>query len=109
MFKTHAGPMVESGPRGLPAPRDRPGHVHQFRQRAQYVAKKPPFGIAQIGKSFRNEITPGNFVFRKPPGFEQMEMEFFVPPDDSSEWYRYWWMHGCPGTTTWACRLTSCA
>ena len=51
--------------------------------------KKPPFGIAQIGKSFRNEITPGNFVFRTRE-FEQMEMEFFVPPAEADEWYRYW-------------------
>jgi glycyl-tRNA synthetase len=50
---------------------------------------KPPFGIAQIGKSFRNEITPGNFLFRVRE-FEQMEMEFFVPPADAGEWYRYW-------------------
>ena len=51
--------------------------------------KKPPFGIAQIGKSFRNEITPGNFVFRTRE-FEQMEMEFFVPPNEAPEWYEYW-------------------
>src|SRR6476660_8656015 len=51
--------------------------------------KKPPFGIAQIGKSFRNEITPGNFVFRTRE-FEQMEMEFFVPPDEAPKWYDYW-------------------
>jgi glycyl-tRNA synthetase len=51
--------------------------------------KKPPFGIAQIGKSFRNEITPGNFIFRTRE-FEQMEMEFFVPPEDADRWYEYW-------------------
>ena len=51
--------------------------------------KKPPFGIAQIGKSFRNEITPGNFVFRTRE-FEQMEMEYFVPPEDGAQWYEYW-------------------
>jgi glycyl-tRNA synthetase len=51
--------------------------------------KKPPFGIAQVGKSFRNEITPGNFVFRTRE-FEQMEMEYFVPPDESPQWYEYW-------------------
>jgi len=50
---------------------------------------KPPFGIAQIGKSFRNEITPGNFLFRTRE-FEQMEMEFFVPPADAGKWYREW-------------------
>ena len=51
--------------------------------------KKPPFGIAQIGKSFRNEITPGNFIFRTRE-FEQMEMEFFVPPEDGDQWFEYW-------------------
>ncbi len=50
---------------------------------------KPPFGIAQIGKSFRNEITPGNFLFRTRE-FEQMEMEYFVPPAEAEQWYRYW-------------------
>jgi glycyl-tRNA synthetase len=51
--------------------------------------KKPPFGIAQVGKSFRNEITPGNFVFRTRE-FEQMEMEYFVPPAESGKWFEYW-------------------
>jgi len=51
--------------------------------------KKPPFGIAQIGKSFRNEITPGNFIFRTRE-FEQMEMEYFVPPEEGAQWYEYW-------------------
>jgi glycyl-tRNA synthetase len=55
----------------------------------QTSRKKPPFGIAQVGKSFRNEITPGNFIFRTRE-FEQMECEFFVPPADSAEWYQYW-------------------
>ena len=50
---------------------------------------KPPFGVAQIGKSFRNEITPGNFLFRLRE-FEQMEMEFFVPPDEAAQWFEYW-------------------
>ncbi len=51
--------------------------------------KKPPFGIAQIGKAFRNEITPGNFIFRTRE-FEVMEMEYFVPPEDGPRWYEYW-------------------
>jgi glycyl-tRNA synthetase len=55
----------------------------------QTTRKKPPFGIAQIGKSFRNEITPGNFVFRTRE-FEQMEMEYFVPPGDGPKWFEYW-------------------
>ncbi len=56
--------------------------------------KKPPFGIAQIGKTFRNEITPGNFVFRTRE-FEQMELEFFVPPDEAGHWYEYWCQQRC--------------
>jgi glycyl-tRNA synthetase len=55
----------------------------------QTSRKKPPFGIAQVGKSFRNEITPGNFIFRTRE-FEQMELEFFVPPSESPKWYEYW-------------------
>ena len=55
----------------------------------QTSRKKPPFGIAQVGKSFRNEITPGNFIFRTRE-FEQMEMEYFVPPEDGPKWFEYW-------------------
>jgi len=55
----------------------------------QFARKKPPFGIAQIGKSFRNEITTGNFIFRTRE-FEQMEMEFFVPPDEAATWHQHW-------------------
>src|SRR5206468_11964454 len=51
--------------------------------------RKPPFGIAQLGKAFRNEITPGNFIFRTLE-FEMMEMEYFVPPDSAEHWHRYW-------------------
>jgi glycyl-tRNA synthetase len=60
-----------------------------FKTTLQYARKKPPFGIAQVGKSFRNEITPGNFVFRTLE-FEQMEMEFFVPPDEAPKWHEHW-------------------
>jgi glycyl-tRNA synthetase len=60
-----------------------------FKNVLQFSRKKPPFGIAQVGKSFRNEITPGNFVFRTRE-FEQMEMEFFVPPDEAPRWYEFW-------------------
>jgi glycyl-tRNA synthetase len=55
----------------------------------QATRKKPPFGIAQVGKSFRNEITPQNWIFRTRE-FEQMELEFFVPPDEAPQWYEYW-------------------
>ena len=76
---------------GLSAPGDGAGHLHQLQERAaSFSRKKPPFGIAQIGKSFRNEITPGNFIFRTRE-FEQMEMEFFVPPAPKREhWFKHW-------------------
>src|SRR5215203_2174167 len=60
-----------------------------FKTTLQYSRKRPPFGIAQIGKSFRNEITPGNFIFRTLE-FEQMEMEFFVPPAEAQQWHEHW-------------------
>ena len=60
-----------------------------FKNVLQFARKKPPFGIAQIGKSFRNEITTGNFIFRTRE-FEQMEMEFFVPPDEAERWHQHW-------------------
>jgi glycyl-tRNA synthetase len=60
-----------------------------FKNVLGFARKKPPFGIAQIGKSFRNEITPGNFIFRTRE-FEQMEMEFFVPPAEAEKWHGHW-------------------
>ena len=70
-------------------PESAPVTFINFANVLQTSRKKPPFGIAQIGKSFRNEITPGNFVFRTRE-FEQMELEFFVPPEDAQKWYEYW-------------------
>ena len=89
MLKTYLGPDRDRGGPALPAARDRAGHLRQLRQRGDHVAPKPPFGIGQIGKSFRNEITPGNFIFRTRE-FEQMEMEFFVEPSTAKEWHQYW-------------------
>ena len=89
MFKTHAGPVEGKGHEVYLRPETAQGMFVNFSNVLQSSRKKPPFGIAQIGKSFRNEITPGNFVFRTRE-FEQMEMEFFVPPDEAQEWYRYW-------------------
>ncbi len=89
MFRTHAGPMVESAAEVYLRPETAQGMFINFMNVLQTSRKRPPFGIAQIGKSFRNEITPGNFVFRTRE-FEQMEMEFFVPPAEASEWYGYW-------------------
>ena len=74
-----------------------------FKNVTSSMRVKPPFGIAQIGKSFRNEITPGNFLFRTRE-FEQMEMEFFVPPAEAAEWYEYWIdAAAAAGTSTSAC------
>jgi len=89
MFKTHAGPVEGSGHEVYLRPETAQGMFTNFANVLQTSRKKPPFGIAQIGKSFRNEITPGNFVFRTRE-FEQMEMEFFVPPADAEHWYQYW-------------------
>lgn len=89
MFKTHAGPVEGSGNEVFLRPETAQGMFTNFMNVQQTTRKKPPFGIAQIGKSFRNEITPRNFVFRTRE-FEQMEMEFFVPPDEAEQWYDYW-------------------
>ena len=89
MFKTHAGPVEGSGHEVYLRPETAQGMFVDFMNVLNTSRKKPPFGIAQIGKSFRNEITPGNFVFRTRE-FEQMEMEYFVPPDESQKWYEYW-------------------
>ena len=89
MFKTHAGPIEGSGAEVYLRPETAQGMFVNFANVLQTSRKKPPFGIAQVGKSFRNEITPGNFIFRTRE-FEQMELEFFVPPADGPQWYEYW-------------------
>jgi len=89
MFKTEAGPVEGAGAEVYLRPETAQGMFINFKNVLNTTRKRPPFGIAQIGKSFRNEITPGNFVFRTRE-FEQMELEFFVPPDDAEEWYEYW-------------------
>ncbi|MGE3619861.1 MAG: glycine--tRNA ligase [Acidimicrobiia bacterium] len=89
MFKTHAGPVEGAGHEVYLRPETAQGMFVNFKNVLETSRKKPPFGIAQVGKSFRNEITPGNFVFRTRE-FEQMEMEFFVPPDEGAKWYEYW-------------------
>ncbi len=89
MFKTVAGPVEGSGAEVYLRPETAQGMFVNFGNVLQTSRKRPPFGIAQVGKSFRNEITPGNFIFRTRE-FEQMEMEFFVPPADSAQWYSYW-------------------
>ena len=89
MFKTQAGPVEGSGADVFLRPETAQGMFLNFANVLQTSRKKPPFGIAQVGKSFRNEITPGNFIFRTRE-FEQMEMEFFVPPAEGPKWYQYW-------------------
>jgi glycyl-tRNA synthetase len=89
MFETTIGPVKESGATAYLRPETAQGIFINFKNVLQFSRKKPPFGIAQVGKSFRNEITPGNFIFRTRE-FEQMEMEFFVPPEDAQRWYEHW-------------------
>jgi glycyl-tRNA synthetase len=89
MFETTIGPVKESGSVAYLRPETAQGIFINFKNVLQFARKKPPFGIAQVGKSFRNEITPGNFIFRTRE-FEQMEMEFFVPPDEAQHWFEHW-------------------
>ncbi len=89
MFKTQAGPVEGDGATAYLRPETAQGMFTNFANVLATTRRKPPFGIAQIGKSFRNEITPQNFVFRTRE-FEQMEMEYFVAPADADQWYRYW-------------------
>jgi glycyl-tRNA synthetase len=89
MFKTHMGPVEEEAAVAYLRPETAQGIFINFKNVLQFARRKPPFGIAQVGKSFRNEITPGNFVFRTRE-FEQMEMEYFVPPAETDKWFDYW-------------------
>ena len=121
MFETSIGPVKDAGSTVYLRPETAQGIFLAFKTTLQYARKKPPFGIAQVGKSFRNEITPGNFVFRTLE-FEQMEMEFFVPPAEaersgtstgwSSGWSGTWRLDstatrcGCASTMRTSCRTT---
>ena len=89
MFKTHMGPTEDSGAVVYLRPETAQGIFVNFENVRESSRKKLPFGIAQIGKSFRNEITPGNFIFRTRE-FEQMEMQYFVKPGSDDEWYKKW-------------------
>jgi glycyl-tRNA synthetase len=89
MFKTHAGVTEESKNTVYLRPETAQGIFVNFKNVQRTTRKKIPFGIGQIGKSFRNEITPGNFTFRTRE-FEQMELEFFCEPDTDLEWFAYW-------------------
>src|SRR2546430_9283002 len=89
MFKTFVGRVEDEGSVAYLRPETAQGIFVNFMNVQQTSRKKPPFGIAQMGKSFRNEITPGNFIFRTRE-FEQMEMEFFVKPGEDEQWQEYW-------------------
>jgi glycyl-tRNA synthetase len=89
MFQTHMGPVEDESSAAYLRPETAQGMFVDFAIVQQTSRKKIPFGVAQIGKSFRNEITPGNFIFRTRE-FEQMEMEYFVEPGTDDEWFEYW-------------------
>ena len=89
MFRTHMGPVDSDENMVYLRPETAQGIFINFENVRRTNRLKLPFGIAQIGKSFRNEITPGQFVFRTRE-FEQMEMEFFCRPDEAGEWFQYW-------------------
>jgi glycyl-tRNA synthetase len=89
MFETNMGPVADEGSTVYLRPETAQGIFVNFKNVLQFSRKKPPFGIAQVGKSFRNEITPQNFIFRTRE-FEQMEIEYFVPPAEAPDWYQRW-------------------
>jgi glycyl-tRNA synthetase len=89
LLKTYLGPVEDESGLHYLRPETAQGIFINFANVLGASRKKPPFGIGQVGKSFRNEITPGNFIFRTRE-FEQMEMEFFVVPGTDEEWHQYW-------------------
>jgi glycyl-tRNA synthetase len=89
LMKTYLGPVETDEGLHYLRPETAQGIFVNFNNVATSARKKPPFGIAQVGKAFRNEITPGNFIFRTRE-FEQMEMEYFVEPGTDEEWHEYW-------------------
>ncbi len=89
MFKTHVGPVEDAASVAYLRPETAQGMFVDFKNVLNSMRVRIPFGIAQNGKSFRNEISPGNFIFRLRE-FEQMEMEYFVKPGDDERWYQHW-------------------
>jgi glycyl-tRNA synthetase len=89
MFTTHVGPVEDSASVAYLRPETAQAMFVQFENVATTTRKKLPFGIAQIGRGYRNEITPGNFIFRDRE-LDMMEMEYFVHPRDEDEWFAYW-------------------
>ena len=109
MFETFMGPVRDDAARIFLRPETAQGIFVNFKNVLQFARKKPPFGIAQIGKAFRNEITPGNFIFRTRE-FEQMEIEFFVPPRRGARsGTSAGWTIACAGTPTSASGPTTCS
>ncbi|HZC75200.1 MAG TPA: glycine--tRNA ligase [Gaiellaceae bacterium] len=92
MFETHVGALRDESSAAYLRPETAQGIFINFKNVSQLARRKPPFGIAQFGKAFRNEITPGNFLFRVRE-FELMEVEFFVPPVEATKWHEYWIEH----------------
>jgi glycyl-tRNA synthetase len=89
MFRTHIGPVEDTASRVYLRPETAQGMFINFRNIVNSMRVRVPFGIAQQGRSFRNEITHGNFIFRLRE-FDQMEMEFFVPPGEDERWHEFW-------------------
>jgi glycyl-tRNA synthetase len=89
MFKTFMGPVEDSSAQVYLRPETAQGIFVNFANVLNSTRMRPPFGIAQVGKAFRNEITPGNSIFRLRE-FEMMELEYFVPPDEETKWLEYW-------------------
>ena len=89
MFETHVGPVQDGSSTVYLRPETAQGIFVNFKNVLQFARKKPPFGIAQVGKAFRNEITTQSFIFRTYE-FEQMEIEFFVPPAEAADWHERW-------------------
>jgi glycyl-tRNA synthetase len=92
MLRTYIGPVEDESGLAFLRPETAQGIFINYKNVLTTSRKKVPFGIGQVGKSFRNEITPGNFIFRTRE-FEQMEMEFFVKPGSDEEWHQYWIDH----------------
>ena len=107
MLKTFLGPVDDEEGLHYLRPETAQGIFVNFKNVMTTARMKPPFGIAQIGKSFRNEITPGNFIFRTRE-FEQMEMEFFVKPGTDEEWHQYWIDQRLTGTWIWVLTRIIC-
>jgi glycyl-tRNA synthetase len=89
MLDTYPGPIRDEANKAYLRPETAQGIFLNFKNVVDTTRVKVPFGVAQVGKSFRNEVTPRNFIFRSRE-FEQMEMEFFCPPDDALRWYEFW-------------------